>query len=678
MNTSIIIVPASKLIKSPTNVRKTVDVAADARLEASIAARGVLQNVVGVPVARKKGWFRITAGGRRLDRVHALIAKGVFPPDYGVAVLPLTAGDDAIETSLSENFDRLGMNPADECRAFQDIIEIEKKTVVDVARRFGLTERFVQGRLRLAGLAEPIFEALREGRISLDVAIAYASTADTARQAAVFEQLANAWGRTNVNEIRRLLAQGSYKGGEPKALLVGRDAYLEAGGRIETDLFSSASEEIWSDGTLLDQLAETKLAAAAEQIRAREGYAAVRTVGTSHPTFSETYGLQRLSGTPVPLTEAEREREQAIEAEIASIETEAEGGGGSLSVEQQERIDALEEELGGLSDRTAEISEAQKASALAYVVIGRDGQPALHEELYIAPVERDEDDDDSIEGGDEDGAEGTAVSGKPVVSQRLGEELAMMKTELLALHVASDPQFALDLAIFFMAEAAMRVMGSYGLPTELRANAPSPRAHGFVSVAPAAEAWARLDDGLDRSWLNHEDVADRYDAFCALDETARAAWLGWAIARTLHAVPAGKTGSAMLDHLGNKLEIDVAAWWRPTARNYFDRISKPAILALFDEIGGPELRSRYSAARKHDLAASAESLFAGELIVEADIKARAVAWLPDAMRLGVPEALDAPDDTLGEGDGTAPPEADAGDENLVSAPHGGERLSDAA
>src|SRR3546814_10817089 len=75
----------------------------------------------------------------------------------------------------------------------------------------------------------------------------------------------------------------------------------------------------------------------------------------------------------------------------------------------------------------------------------------------------------------------------------------------------------------------------------------------------------------DLSWIEAGDVCQRYDAFCALADEARAAWLAWAIARTLHAVVAGKTGEAMIDHLGTKLEIDVAAWWRPTANNYFDR-----------------------------------------------------------------------------------------------------------
>src|SRR3546814_6055227 len=117
----------------------------------------------------------------------------------------------------------------------------------------------------------------------------------------------------------------------------------------------------------------------------------------------------------------------------------------------------------------------------------------------------------------------------------------------------------------------------------------------------AAGEGGKIDEGMDRSWIEAGDVCQRYDAFCALAEEARAAWLAWAIARTLHAVVAGKTGEAMIDHLGTKLEIDVAAWWRPTANNYFDRLSsKAAILTHLDEIGGKELASRHGASKKHE------------------------------------------------------------------------------
>lgn len=637
MSQPIILVPAGKLAKSPSNVRKTSDAEADAQLEASIVAHGVLQNLIGLPVARKKGQYRITAGGRRLDAVHRAIEKGNLPAEYELPVKVLADANDAVEISLSENFFKLAMNPGEACRAFQDIIETEHKTPADIAKRFGLTERFVLGRLRLANLAEPVFEALREGAITLDIAMAYGSTSDVARQASVFEQLGQGYYRANVGEIRRQLASGGYRGSDPKALLVGREAYVADGGRIDADLFSDDASEMWIDGDILDHLAEEQLAAAAEAIREREGYAQIRAVVASHIPYTETYGLRQVQGDLPPLTDEEEARCDAIQNELEAIEEAASDENGEGYTEDDEaRVQALEAEYDAIQSRTPVLTDEQKASALAYVVIGRDGQPRIHEQLYVALVETPADESDDGEGDEGDDGLGqtdeTDGPSKPVISQRLADELAMMKTELLAVHVASDPRFALDVGTFIMADAATRHYGSSDLASELRARAPSPRVSSFESGALAAEEWAKLDGALDRSWIDHDDVRDRYDAFCALSDEARAAWLGWAIARTFEAVPAGRTGSAFIDHLGTKLAIDVAAWWRPSAKNYFDRITKPAILDLFDVVGGSELRHRYGASKKHDLAASAEKLFAGDILVEAETKERVMSWLPDAMR----------------------------------------------
>ncbi|WP_419470503.1 ParB/RepB/Spo0J family partition protein, partial [Erythrobacter donghaensis] len=99
---------------------------------------------------------------------------------------------EAGEASLAENFQRVGMSPAEECRAFQHFIK-EGSDVAAVAKRFGLTQRFVEGRLRLANLAEPIFEALAKGDVTLEIAKAYAATDQHEVQLRVFEQMRYAY-----------------------------------------------------------------------------------------------------------------------------------------------------------------------------------------------------------------------------------------------------------------------------------------------------------------------------------------------------------------------------------------------------------------------------------------------------------------------------------------------------
>jgi len=642
MTYPIVYALARNCVASPLNVRTESDPDADAELEAMIGQAGfVLQNLIGTAIKRKKDSYSIFGGGRRLARVHALIEKGQLPEDFSVPVMVMPDAKNAIELSLAEN-QKLPMTAADECTAFKNMIEKEGKTPAQVAARFGKTERFVLGRVRLADLHETIFEALRKGDITLEVAKAYGSTSDTVRQARVFEQYQGSYYKDDVYTIRRELATGCYRGGDPKALLVGRESYVEAGGRIDSDLFSDSASENWIDGDILDRLADEKLAVEAEAIREREGFGEIRALPTTRVSYTELDGLSPVRGEVPPPTAEDEARCAEIEAEMTIIAEATNESDDGITDDDEQRYRDLESELRDIQNRPPVLSDDQKASALAFVVLGEDGQPRVHHQVYRTPEaisetdDADEDRDDAATGG---------ASGKPAISQRLADELATMKAELLRVHVASDPRFALNLGTFVMVDAAQRRYGSSDLASELRADAAPSRVIGFESGTTAAEEWAKLEAGLDRSWIDPDaGVTGRYDAFCALGEEARAAWLGWAIARTIHAVPAKTTGSDFVDHLGGKLGIDVAAWWRPTAKNYFKRLTKTAILNLFAEIGGTELGQRYGASKKDLLASSAEQLFAGNIIVEADVKEKALAWLPDAMRFDRPVAALANDD----------------------------------
>lgn len=97
------------------------------------------------------------------------------------------------------------MNPADECLAFGQFIE-QGADVEGIARRFGLSVRFVEGRLRLSALAPVVFKALGAGEIGLDVAKAYAATPDRERQAWVFEQIGRGYAGSHPVSIRRMNA----------------------------------------------------------------------------------------------------------------------------------------------------------------------------------------------------------------------------------------------------------------------------------------------------------------------------------------------------------------------------------------------------------------------------------------------------------------------------------------
>lgn len=630
--------PLAKLLASPRNVRRASDPQADAQLKANIAARGLLQNLVVTPTAKPRGHFAVEAGNRRFHALRALQEDGILTADHEVACLVLDKGAAATEISLAENFQRLAMNPADECLAFQQLLDDGTDTA-GVAKRFGLTVRFVEGRLRLANLAPVVFEALGAGEITLDIAKAYASTSDQERQSHVFEQVSRGYGYAHPDSIRRMMTQETASGKDRRAIFVGEAAYVEAGGRIERDLFADEGSTRWLDVALLERLAGEKLADEADRLAAELGYGFVR------PTLERWVGrdvvedLQRLAIDPVPLTDEEEELverlENEIEGHVAALEDDELDDAARGEAEQA--IRTLSDRIEAITERPPEIDPEVKARAGVVVLLDEQGRLRLDPTIWVQSGADGEHDAGSGQGGQADAempGDEPAV-GSVRMSQRLVDELAVQRRDILAVHVAADPALALDLAIFLMIDRdSDRSFENRG--STLAASRPSDPVFGFETPeAPATAATCEADARLDRSWCEAATLAERFDAFRTLGEDQRAAWLGHAVARTLEASGLGGARScAFHDHLGRLLEIDVARWWRPTGANYFDRVPKALASAALAEVGGEPLAARYAKAKKAELAQACERIFAGDFIAEAEAKRAALEWVPELMRFG--------------------------------------------
>lgn len=626
-------IPLNKLVTSPRNVRSRTDEQADLALKADIAAHGLLQNLVVTAVRKPKGCFAVEAGERRRRTLQALADEGALPTDFPVACLVLEGEELAREASLAENFQRLSMNPADECRAFQALLE-QGADAEAIARRFGLTVRFVEGRLRLATLAPEVFAALGAGEISLDVAKAYAATADRERQAWVFEQLRGGYSAHHPDSIRRMVTQASVAASDRRARLIGEDAYVAAGGRIEQDLFADDGAARWLDVPLLERLAAEKVAAIAEDTAAQTGLAFVRPTLEGWVGYAQLDGLQRVRIEPQPLTEDETATVVALEEEIggliAIVEDEDTGSEARAAAETQVR--ALDARIDAILDKPPVIDASLKPSLGAFLVLDEDGTPRLDEGFYTEIVEvAAPDEPGSPPPGDPAG--GQASTG---LSRRLMDELAMQRREILAHHLAADPRLAGDLATFLMVE---REAGYSGERTgfSLTAVPPSPVADIHLDGA-ATMAREQAYAGLDFCWTEGASLAERFDRFRALPKAGRDAWLGHAVARTLEAsvnLP-GQRACAFHDHLGRVLGIDEARWWRPTGANYFDRVARSLAVQALEAIGASELAQRHAKSRKAELAQACERLFAGETVVDAGVKRAALAWVPEPMRFGAP------------------------------------------
>lgn len=632
-------IPLNKLVQSPRNVRRHSDAAADAELKASIAACGLLQNLIVRPAA--KGKFEVEAGERRRRAMLALTDEKILARDHEVTCLVLEdSAEAAVETSLAENFHRLAMNPADEAQAFATLVT-GGATVEDVARRFGLTVRFVEGRLRLATLAPVVFEALASGEITLDIAKAFGATSDQEIQSRVFEQLSSAYYAPNPDSIRRMVLSGTVRGSDPRARLIGRDAYVAAGGRIERELFDDEDSESWIDVGLLESLAAAKMEQQAKALAAEQGLAWVKPTLDPYASHDLVEGLVRLPAEPAPLTEAELGRLDELDASYdqhAAI-LEDEDSAEEAVAAAEAAIEAIERECQEIRARPPVIATELKAEAGMILLLSRDGTPVLQPVFYGERQAEPAEADDGIEVvAGEEGSD----KRRTTLSKRLVDELAMQRRDVLALHVASDPGLALDIMVFTLADADTHDWRARAAST-LRAPVPAGPIIGFEAKdAPASSGLAEIRSGLDESWRAGTDVTARFDLFRALPDESRAAWLGFVVARSLEASlnMSGERQLPFQDHLGSLIGIDMAQWWRPTAANYFDRVSKQVILDALTDVGGLELSSRFASVKKGDLAMSAERVFVGTYITEVEVREKALAWVPEVMRFtsAAPEA----------------------------------------
>lgn len=296
---SITSIAYSRLRRAPENVRQT-DIAADVEsLADDIAAHGLLQSLIGylwnvrVPEASV---VHIVGGGRRLQALQRLWDLGAIDDDFAVPVL-IRPKDEAIELSLSENLARRDMNPADEFTAFAALMQPGTLSIADLAKRFGFSERYVQQRMRLAGLVGEILDGLRAGEMTLDAAMAYARTQDQALQLKIYKAQCKApYEKHNAGAIAREIINAQMLSSSGLFQYVGADDYESAGGGYEDDLFADAlsfgqSRKI-RDPQIVVELAKTKADAEARTL--------LREAKTKHGCTIDLLLVPGLSGNRSP------------------------------------------------------------------------------------------------------------------------------------------------------------------------------------------------------------------------------------------------------------------------------------------------------------------------------------------------------------------------------------------
>jgi ParB family transcriptional regulator, chromosome partitioning protein len=201
-------------------------------------------------VAKKGDKHHVVAGARRFAALRKLAKEKAIPKTFDVPCRVIDAAG-STETSLAENVIRTAMHPADQFDAFRSLVD-EGMGVEEIATRFGVTATTVRQRLKHANVAPGLFELYRADEINLDQLMALAVTDDHAAQERVWDS-AQEWQR-NPNSLRRALTETMVDAAsDPRARFVGLEAYINAGGQIDRDLFQPEHEGYLTDPAKLDR-----------------------------------------------------------------------------------------------------------------------------------------------------------------------------------------------------------------------------------------------------------------------------------------------------------------------------------------------------------------------------------------------------------------------------------------
>ncbi|MEN5266310.1 ParB/RepB/Spo0J family partition protein [Stenotrophomonas sp. TWI587] len=616
---NLILVPLSRLVSRPTgrNVRKTPRMSIP-ELAASIQRVGLLQNLIVTATADGER-YEVVAGGRRLAALKLLAKKHRISKEWEVPCL-LVADGTARTASLTENVQREAMHPADQFEAFAALVA-EGRPIEDIAADFSVTPLVVQRRLKLANVSPRLLADYRAEAVSLDQLMALAITDDHAAQEAAFYD-APTWQRSPHNLRDRLTEREIDAHRHPLVRFVGLIAYEAAGGGTRRDLFAEADSGVYlTDATLLERLAQDKLASLAAEVQA-EGWAWVdATPGMTHAD------LHAFQCAPQERRSPNKREAQRIEKLQTKMQALAEAVDATLDADDEEKAEALQEEgehlgeqLQALEDGLQDYGEAVKAAAGAIVTIDRNGEAVIHRGLLreaeakaLRTLERLRQGfgSEGQAGNDDTGEEADDAPKPAAMSDRLAQRLSAHRTAALQIEVARHPQVALAALVHGMVQTVL--LGShYGhdLPLGVKLTQQD-RLEGMAPdwpESPAAVALRELQQVAGEALP--EDSAELFAALLAKPQDELVRLLTVCVASTVDVVTPRATAQQPGAELAQAVGLDMAAWWKPTADGYFQHVPKAAILEAVEQYA-PAHVTRLAKLKKGDIASEAERLADG-------------------------------------------------------------------
>lgn len=593
---AIIDAKLSQLRLSPLNQRRVKPSAIESMAD-DIDAHGLLQNLVAY---EEDGLLWVFAGGRRYRGLKVLVKRkrvrnsDTFPVE-------VRTKEEAIELSFAENFQREDMHPADSIRSFAAMRDAGMGAE-DIAARFGQAVSFVYKMLRLSALAPALIDLIAKDQLTLEAARALTLADDHDQQVKVCKA-ANG----QAHAIRRMLTTEKIATTHGAFLFVGQEAYEAKGGTITPDLFSQGDAGYADQPELVQELAEEKLDAIADEYRAI-GWHEVRS------QLDRPYDLY-MKGSMYPATreptEDEATRIAAIDAEIEAI-ADTEG-------EDSAALEPLSDERDAITEGLRAFNREQVAVGGVALWVSHDG--SLGKSFYRAKAE-------AKPKASHDGP-------APLYSNSLFADLSRIKTQIVQEAVAADPALALDIMLDSLAGQLLHGAHSFQMALEVQAKTVATDVANELmatsDVRPVEETMATRFASIPSE--------DRFEAIRAMSQDDKMALLAGLVAMmvdgTVFAGSAPGQRHHHFEQIARASGVDIAARWSAPI-GLFDKMRRAAMIDLLrDEVGAPSAENCATIKKKADLAVNVSERLPAN-------------WLPAPMKIGAfdqpardPEDIDA-------------------------------------
>ena len=172
-------------------------------LAVSIREHGVIQPIIVRSV--QNGKYEIIAGERRY-KASALAGLTKIP-----AIIRNLDDKESSKVALLENLQRKNLNPIEEARTYQKILEIDQMTQEELAKTMGKSQSAVANKLRLLSLPDDIQKSLLKEQISERHARALINIPDSKKQKEMLKKIIDnkMSVRSVEEEIKRLYSKNN-------------------------------------------------------------------------------------------------------------------------------------------------------------------------------------------------------------------------------------------------------------------------------------------------------------------------------------------------------------------------------------------------------------------------------------------------------------------------------------